>query len=98
MIYYRSSFRTIRKKNENKKNVACDILAPSAVAFMQHIPIARVRILSEAFLFHRKCGAISYEMKKESGRTDLGGKRKRKRTTRYGIYAKRQEKQNILKI
>ena len=47
----------------NKKNVACDILAPSAVAFMQHIPIARVRILSEAFLFHRKCGAISYETK-----------------------------------
>jgi len=34
-----------------KKNVACDILAPSAVAFMQHIPIARVRILSEAFLY-----------------------------------------------
>ena len=34
---------------ERTKNVACDILAPSAVAFMQHIPIARVRIHSEAF-------------------------------------------------
>jgi len=33
----------------HKKNVACDILAPSAVAFMQHIPIARVRIHSGAF-------------------------------------------------
>jgi hypothetical protein len=32
-----------------KKNVASDILAPSAVAFMQHIPIARVRIHSGAF-------------------------------------------------
>ena len=36
-------------ETERTKNVACDILAPSAVAFMQHLPIARVRILSGAF-------------------------------------------------
>ena len=32
-----------------KKHVARNMLAPSAVAFMQHIPYARVRIHSGAF-------------------------------------------------
>ena len=46
---------------KTRKNAACGILAPSAVAFMQHIPFARVRILTECFLYHRK--AISYDIK-----------------------------------
>ena len=32
-----------------KKHVVCNMLAPSAVAFMQQIPYARVRIHSGAF-------------------------------------------------
>ncbi len=48
---------------ELKKNVASDILAPSADA--THLHIARVRIL-RSVLSHRECEAISYETKKES--------------------------------
>ncbi len=46
-----------------KKNVASDILAPSADA--THLHIARVRIL-RSVLSHRECEAISYETEKGS--------------------------------
>jgi hypothetical protein len=44
-----TSKNQFQQQSHIRKNVACDILAPSAVAFMQHLPIARVRIHSGAF-------------------------------------------------
>ncbi len=51
-----------------KKNVACDILAPSAVAFMQHFPFARVRFLSGAIFYI--IGSNSYDIKNKTQSSD----------------------------
>ena len=54
-----------QNRHTRTKHIAYDMLAPSAVASGDILPIARVRILSGAFLYNRKSGGISYYIKNQ---------------------------------
>ena len=69
--------------HEIKKNVASDILAPSADA--THLHIARVRIL-RSVLSHGKFGGISYEIKPKTAADPLHCVRRGSRFTFSSVF------------